>query len=98
VAQQRVERKLAAILAADVAGYSRLVGTDEEGTIARLSSHRSILIDPKIEQHHEAQGRRSLGAYRQDDQRLAPVARCVHGFVKWNGTPVAGGELTPRSI
>jgi hypothetical protein len=47
-----VQRKLAAILAADVAGYSRLVGADEEGTIARLSSHRRILIDPKIKQHH----------------------------------------------
>jgi adenylate cyclase len=47
-----VERKLAAILAADVAAYSRLVGADEEGTIARLNSHRRILIDPKIKQHH----------------------------------------------
>src|SRR5262249_2089561 len=41
-------RKLAAILAADVAGYSRLMGTDEEGTLARLKAHRSELIDPKI--------------------------------------------------
>ena len=37
---ERVERKLAAILAADVAGYSRLIGTDEEGTLARLKAHR----------------------------------------------------------
>lgn len=51
VAGPRVERKLTAILAADVAGYSRLVGADEEGTIARLSSHRRLLIDPKIQQH-----------------------------------------------
>jgi TolB-like protein/Tfp pilus assembly protein PilF len=45
------ERKLAAILAADVAGYSRLMGVDEEGTIARLKMHRRELIDPKIAQH-----------------------------------------------
>jgi adenylate cyclase len=47
-----VERKLTAILATDVAGFSRLVGVDEEGTIARLSSHRRTLIDPKIKKHH----------------------------------------------
>jgi adenylate cyclase len=45
---ERVERRLAAILAADVAGYSRLIGADEEGTLARLKTHRSELIDPKI--------------------------------------------------
>jgi adenylate cyclase len=47
----RVERKLAAILAADVAGYSRLMGADEEGTLARLKAHRRELIDPKITEH-----------------------------------------------
>src|SRR5271163_2898615 len=44
-------RRLAAILAADVAGYSRLMGTDEEGTHERLKAHRGQLIDPKIEEH-----------------------------------------------
>jgi len=44
-------RRLAAILAADVAGYSRLVGEDEEGTLDRLKAHRRELLDPKIEQH-----------------------------------------------
>ena len=47
----RVDRKLAAILAADVVGYSRLVHNDEEGTIARLKTHRSELIDPSIARH-----------------------------------------------
>src|ERR1700731_1165927 len=51
LATERVERKLAAILAADVAGYSRLVGVDEEGTLARLKAHRRELIDPKISEH-----------------------------------------------
>jgi adenylate cyclase len=44
-------RKLAAILAADIAGYSRLMGADEEGTLARLKAHRQGLIDPKIAEH-----------------------------------------------
>ena len=47
----RVERRLAAILAADVAGYSRLMGADEEGTLERLKAHRSGLVDPKIKEH-----------------------------------------------
>jgi adenylate cyclase len=51
LATERVERRLAAILAADVAGYSRLVGADEEGTLARLKLHRRELIDPKIIEH-----------------------------------------------
>jgi class 3 adenylate cyclase len=45
-------RRLAAILAADVAGYSRLMGADEEGTLERLKAHRSELTDPKIKEHH----------------------------------------------
>jgi class 3 adenylate cyclase len=44
-------RRLAAILAADVAGYSRLMGADEEGTLERLKAHRRQLIDPKIKEH-----------------------------------------------
>ena len=50
--QARVERRLAAILAADVAGYSRLMGEDEERTLSRLRTHRRELIDPKIAEHH----------------------------------------------
>jgi adenylate cyclase len=47
----RVERRLAAILAADVAGYSRLMGEDEAGTLARLRTHRRELIDPQVAEH-----------------------------------------------
>ena len=47
-----VTRKLAAILAADVAGYSKLAGADEERTLARLRALRSDLIDPTIALHH----------------------------------------------
>jgi class 3 adenylate cyclase len=49
--KQPVERKLAAILAADVAGYSRLMGADEEDTHERLKAHFTQLLDPKIREH-----------------------------------------------
>jgi len=45
---ERVNRKLAAILAADVVGYSRLMGADEEGTLAALKQHRQALFDPTV--------------------------------------------------
>src|ERR1700716_1973681 len=51
MAEARVERRLAAILAADVAGYSRLMGVDEEGTLAALKLHRREILDPKIAEH-----------------------------------------------
>jgi TolB-like protein/class 3 adenylate cyclase len=51
LATERVERRLAAILAADVAGYSRLMGADEEGTHERLKALRRELADPKIKEH-----------------------------------------------
>ena len=48
---ERVERRLAAVLAADVAGYSRLMGVDEEGTLAQLKACRKALVDPTIAKH-----------------------------------------------
>jgi adenylate cyclase len=51
MAEARVERRLAAILSADVNGYSRLMGLDEEGTLAALKIHRRELVDPKIAEH-----------------------------------------------
>src|SRR5580658_9812611 len=51
VSRERVERRLAAVLAADVAGYSRLMGRDEERTLADLKNARRTLIDPTIAGH-----------------------------------------------
>ena len=51
MSEGRVERRLAAILAVDVAGYSRLMGEDEEGTLAALRAVRRELGDPKIAEH-----------------------------------------------
>jgi TolB-like protein/class 3 adenylate cyclase len=50
--EPRVERRLAAIVAVDVAGYSRLMGTDEVGTLRSLQAQRKELIDPLIATHH----------------------------------------------
>jgi class 3 adenylate cyclase/pimeloyl-ACP methyl ester carboxylesterase len=49
--EERVDRRLAAIWAGDIAGYSRLMGVDEEGTLRRLKAHRKELVDPKITEH-----------------------------------------------
>ena len=49
--QKRVERRLAAIFAGDVVGYSRLMGMDEEGTLAALKAHRRAVVNPKIKEH-----------------------------------------------
>src|SRR5467141_1176750 len=48
---EHVERRLVAVLAADVAGYSRLMGANEEGTLARLKAIRKALVDPTIASH-----------------------------------------------
>jgi adenylate cyclase len=52
MATASASRRLAAILAADVVGYSRLMGADEEGTHERLKAHLVELVDPKIREHH----------------------------------------------
>jgi TolB-like protein len=49
--RERVDRRLTAILMADVVGYSRLIGVDDEGTLAQLNAHHYALVNPKIEEH-----------------------------------------------
>ena len=56
MAEERVQRRVSAILAADVVGYSRLMGADEAATLAALNAHRKELVDAKIAEH---QGRTS---------------------------------------
>src|SRR6266436_145361 len=95
-----MERRLAAIFAADVAGYSRLVGADEEGTLARLSSHRRELIEPKIAEH---QGR--LVKFMGDGvlaEFASPVkaVRCAidvqHGMAERNADIPEGARIEFR--
>ena len=52
MASERLERRLTAIMAVDVAGYSRLTGRDEEGTHVRLQDHLCSVVDPAIAEHH----------------------------------------------
>src|SRR6516165_10667719 len=52
MAEPRIERRLAAILAADVVGYSRLMGADELGTFERIRAHRKELFEPEIARHY----------------------------------------------
>src|SRR5262245_33818767 len=49
--EDRIDRRLAAIFAGDIAGYSRLMNNDEEGTLRQLKAHRKELVDPKITEH-----------------------------------------------
>jgi TolB-like protein/class 3 adenylate cyclase/Flp pilus assembly protein TadD len=51
VAEERADRRLAAIVALDIAGYSQLMGANEEGTLRQLKAHRKELVDPKIVEH-----------------------------------------------
>ena len=51
MAEERVQRRLAAIIAADVVGYSRLMGADEEGTLERFNALLSELVEPCIAEH-----------------------------------------------
>ena len=72
-----MERKLAAILCADVYGYSRLMGEDEEATLRTLTSHRK-LIDSAIDQHNEKDCIRS--ALVEDGRVLAEKQREHFGY------------------
>ncbi len=52
MAEERINRKLAAILAADVVGYSLLMAADEAGTLAALKRHRELVFDPAVAAHN----------------------------------------------
>ena len=78
MAEERVERRLAAILAADVAGYSRLMGVDEEGTLAALKSCcRQSLLDPKITDHRGRSSRRRVTAHLVEFSSAVDAVRCA---------------------
>ncbi len=72
---ERVERRLAAILAVDVVGYSRLMGADEEGTLAALKAIRRELVDPRIVEHRGRIDRPRLSPQHEFLPRLAQQGR-----------------------
>ena len=63
---ETVERRLSAILSADVASYARLMRADEDGTLARFRAHRTELVEPKIAEY---KGRIAVGAARSSSSR-----------------------------
>ena len=80
MAEDRVQRRLAAILAADVAGYSRLVGFDEEGTLARLKVHRRELIDSKIAEYTGRIVKTTGDGILVEFASAVDAVRCAIGF------------------
>src|SRR6516162_4956461 len=70
-------RRLAAILAADVAGYSRLMGSDEEGTHERLKSHLRDLVDPKIAEHRGRIVKNTGDGFLAEFQSVVDAVRCA---------------------
>jgi TolB-like protein/class 3 adenylate cyclase len=81
-------RKIAAILVADVVGYSLLAGADEEGTLARLRTLRSDLIDPAIQAHHGRTVKRTGDGSLVEFRSVVDAVRCAidvqHGMVERN--------------
>lgn len=88
MAAEQIERKLAAILAADIVGYSRLAGADEERTLARLRALRSDLIDPVIMVHHGRVVKRTGDGSLVEFRSVVDAVRCAievqNGMVERN--------------
>jgi adenylate cyclase len=80
-------RKLAGILAADVAGYSRLAGADEERTLARLRALRSDLIDPTIALHHGRVVKRTGDGVLIEFRSVVDAVRCAMELERNAGLP-----------
>ncbi len=80
MAEERVHRRLAAILAADVAGYSRLMGGDEEGTLAALTAHRTELIEPCIAEHRGRVVKTTGDGLLAEFASVVDAVRCAVAF------------------
>jgi len=95
-----MERRLAAIFAADVAGFSRLVGADEEGIVARLQSHRRELIEPKIAEHQgrlvKTTGDGVLAEFASPVRALRCAIDVQHGMAKRNADIPEGKRIEFR--
>jgi class 3 adenylate cyclase len=88
-------RRLAAILAADVAGYSRLIGVDAEGTLNRLTSIRAELIDPKITEHRGRIVKTTGDGLLVEFSSVVDALRCA---AQWQlGIGVRNADIPPTS-
>ncbi len=77
---ERVERRLAAILVADVVGYSRLMGADEEGTLAALTAHRAELIESCIAEHRGRLVKTTGDGLLAEFASVVDAVRCAIAF------------------
>jgi adenylate cyclase len=86
--EQRLQRRLAAILAGDVAGYSRLMGADEEGTLSRLNVHRREFLEPKIADYRGRIVKRTGDGVLIEFASAVDATRCAveiqHGMAERN--------------
>jgi class 3 adenylate cyclase len=84
--QSRTERRLAAILAADVVAYSRLMGADEEGTLFALKAVRREVTDPEIEQHNGRIFKTTGDGFLAEFASAVDAVRCAVGIQRQMGT------------
>lgn len=95
-----MERRLAAILAADVVGYSRLMGHDEEGTLVRLKAHRQDLIDLKISEHRGRVVKNMGDGFLAEFASVVDALRCAveiqNGMADRNATVPDGERVNFR--
>jgi adenylate cyclase len=95
-----MERRLAAILAADVVGYTRLMGEDEAGTLQRLKAHREEFIEPKIAEHRgrlvKLMGDGALVEFASVIDALACAAEVQNGMAERNRQEADGRRITFR--
>src|SRR5437762_7302599 len=94
--RNRVERRLAAILAADVAGYSRLMGADEEGTLAALRSLRREVIDPRIAEHRGRIVKTTGDGFLAEFASVVDALRCAGEMQATMGDKNAGVSPAKR--
>ena len=100
MASERVERRLTAILAADVAGYSRLTGLDEEGTHVQLQDHLRTLVDPKIAEHRGRVVKNTRDGMLAEFSSVVDAMRCAldvqRGMVERNVNVPQGKRIEFR--
>jgi TolB-like protein/class 3 adenylate cyclase len=100
MSEERAERRLAAILAADVAGYSRLIGADDEGTVRRLNSMRAEVIDPMIGKHKGRIVHTAGDGLLVEFQSVVDAMRCAiewqEGIGRRNAAEPAEGRIDWR--
>jgi TolB-like protein/class 3 adenylate cyclase len=100
LSEARIERRLAAVLAADVAGYSRLMGANEEGTLARLKEIRKVLVDPLIAAHRGRIVKTTGDGLLVEFSSAVDAARCAtevqHGMAVQNSEVPQGLRIEFR--